>query len=178
LLALSMGPAIVDLSGTVSVGTKRATEAVIWLDAPKDAAPVHHPKPVLDQRNISFSPHVIAVQRGMMVEFPNHDRVFHDVFSDHDGQKFNLGLYPVGMIKDLTFDQVGLSRIFCNIHPQMSAYVMVVDTPYYAVADSSGQFTIREVVPGSYTYHAWRPGVAILDGTVTVAPGATLDVRW
>ena len=100
------------------------------------------------------------------MEFPNDDRVFHNVFSFHDGKRFDLGLYPVGAVKHVPFDQPGLSRIFCNIHPQMAAYVMVVDTPYFAVSDRDGPFRDSGVPAGSYTYHAWRPGGQILNGSV------------
>lgn len=178
LLLASFVSGPVDVPGIARVGEKPASEAVVWLDAPPDAAPVKRPKAVLDQRNIAFFPHVLAVQVGTKVEFPNHDRVFHNVFSDHDGKKFNLGLYPVGMVKEIPFDQPGLSRVFCNIHPQMSAYVMVVATPYFAVADDAGRFAVRGVRPGNYRYHAWRPGGPVLNGSVTVGPGSVMEVQW
>lgn len=178
VLFASFAPGPMDLPGTVRAGNRPAGEAVVWLDADASVPPVPHPKAVLDQRNIRFLPHVLAVQVGTTVDFPNRDRVFHNVFSDHDGQKFNLGLYPVGAVKPVTFRQAGLSRIFCNIHPQMSAYVMVLDTPYFAVSDAEGRFRIREVLPGDYRYHAWRPGGPILTGSVTVAPGAALEIQW
>jgi plastocyanin len=179
LVAASFAPGPVDLSGTARLGDRAAAEAVVWLEPANGAPPpLTHTKAVLDQRNISFFPHVLAVQLGAQVEFPNHDRVFHNVFSDHDGKKFNLGLYPVGMVKQVPFDEPGLSRIFCNIHPQMSAYVVVVDTPYFSVADDSGHFSVRDVRPGSYRYHAWRPGGSMLNGSVIVTPGAVLEIRW
>jgi plastocyanin len=172
-------PEFADLPGSVRDGARDVASAVIWLDAPKGTARVWRPQPVLDQRNLSFSPHVLAVQLGTVVEFPNHDRVFHNVFSDHDGKKFNLGLYPVGTTKPVPFDTEGLSRVFCNIHPQMSAYVMALDTPYFAVSDAAGRFTIPDVAAGTYTYHAWRSGASRLTGgVVTVAAGSALEVRW
>ena len=85
-------------------------------DAP-DSRQDPSPEVVLDQRNLSFSPRVLAVRVGTTVSFPNHDRVFHDVFSFRDGKRFELGLYPVGAIKHVPFDRPGLSRVFCNIHP-------------------------------------------------------------
>jgi plastocyanin len=178
LLLASFAPGPMDVPGTARMSGRAVSEAVVWLEADKSAPPVKHPRPVLDQRNISFLPHVLAVQVGTKVEFPNHDRVFHNVFSDHDGKVFDLGLYPVGMVKQIDFDRAGLSRVFCNIHPQMSAYVMVLDTPYFAVADAEGKFNIREVMPGDYHYHAWRAGGQILNGTVKVAPGVAMEVRW
>ena len=174
----SFAPGPTDLPGTAKASGKPVVDAVVWLDAATGTPPVHHSKPVLDQRNLSFSPHVLAVQLGTKVEFPNHDRVFHNVFSYHDGKRFDLGLYPVGAIRDVPFDQAGLSRVFCNIHSQMAAYVMVVDTPYFAVADEHGTFNVQDVLPGAYHYHAWRPGAEIVNGSVTAGPGAVLEVRW
>jgi hypothetical protein len=127
---------------------------------------------------MQFYPHVLAVQVGTIVKFPNDDRVFHNVFSFHDGKKFNLGLYPVGAVQRVPFDLPGLSRVFCNIHPQMAAYVMVVDTPYFAVSDDAGRFEIRGLPIDTYVYHAWRPGASILTDSVVVEPGVTLDIRW
>ena len=115
---------------------------------------------------------------GTTIDLPNDDRVFHNVFSFHDGKRFDLGLYPVGTSKHLTFDQAGLSRIFCNIHPGMAAYVLAVDTPFFAVSDAQGRFSIPAVPPGVYTYHAWRAGGETLTGSVTVDAETRLDVRW
>src|SRR5207253_2181973 len=128
-----------ELSGIVWVGGHREANAVVWLDTP-GAPPLLAGRVVLDQRNLAFSPHVLVVRVGTEVEFPNNDRVFHNVFSFRDGKKFDLGMYPVGALKHVTFDKAGLSRIFCNIHPNMAAYVMAVDTPYFALSDESGAF--------------------------------------
>jgi plastocyanin len=165
------------LEGSTGIGNRFVADAVVWLDAPEGARSAR-PRAVLDQRNLSFNPHVLAVQLGTNVEFPNHDRVFHNVFSYRDGKRFDLGLYPVGMVKDVPFNQTGLSRVFCNIHPQMAAYVMVVDTPYFAVSDKTGRFEIPDVPPGTYRYHAWRPGADILNGATVIRTGETLEIRW
>ncbi len=133
---------------------------------------------VLDQRNLSFNPRVLAIRVGTAVDFPNGDTVFHNVFSFRDGKKFDLGMYPAGASKPIVFDKPGLSRIFCNIHPHMAAYVMAVDTPYFAMSDESGTFVISGVPAGSYTYHAWRPGGQTLTGSVTVDASHALEVRW
>lgn len=181
LLALSWSGFVlagIDVRGTTAVGQKPVPDAVVWFDAPGAPRPSLQPRVILDQRNLSFYPHVLAVQVGTTVEFPNHDRVFHDVFSFRDAKKFELGLYPVGAVKPVLFDHPGLSRIFCNIHPHMAAYIMVVDTPYFGMSNQTGAFLIPQVPAGPYTYHAWRPGGAILDGSTMVRPGAVLDVRW
>ena len=168
----------VDLAGSTAVRDKPIADAVVWLDAPGAPARPVRQNVVLDQRNLRFVPRVLVIQVGTTVEFPNNDRVFHDVFSFRDGRKFELGLYPVGTVKSVPFDRPGLSRVFCNIHPAMAAYIRVVDTPHFALSDRDGRFTIAEVPAGTYTYHAWRPGGEILTGSTAVRPGASLDVRW
>ena len=165
-----------ELNGTALVSGRPARNAVIWLesaDKPGPAATV-----VLDQRNLTFLPHVLAVRVGTTVEFPNNDKVFHNVFSFRDGKKFDLGMYPKGMSKRIVFDRPGLSRLFCNIHPNMAAYVMAVDTPYFAVSNERGTFSIAGVPPGTYTYHAWRPGGQPLTGSIAVDDSRALELRW
>ena len=176
LAASGQGLAAGDLQGTTRVGTRPERFAAVWLDAV--SGPVQSRKIVLDQRNLSFSPHVLVVRVGTTIDFPNNDRVFHNVFSFRDGRRFDLGMYPVGTAKPVTFDQPGLSRIFCNIHPTMAAYVLVVDSGLLAVSDANGQFTIARVPQGSYTYHAWRPGDQTTTGTVAVQAASWLEIDW
>ena len=174
-----LAPAVsVDVHGVTHAGGQPIADAVVWLDAPNAPRRAQPAEVVLDQRNMTFYPHVLVVQVGTVVKFPNDDRVFHDVFSFHDGQKFNLGLYPVGAVKNVKFDKPGLSRIFCNIHPQMAAYVMVVDSPYFAVSDAGGRFTIPGVISETYVSHAWRPGGATLTDSIVVGAGRPLQVVW
>ena len=109
---------------------------------------------------------------------PNNDRVFHNVFSFKDGKRFDLGLYPVGTTRVVQFDQPGLSRIFCNIHPTMAAYVLAVDGSRVAVSDGDGRFSMRSVPPGTYEYHLWRPGAEPVRGSVSVAAGRPIEVNW
>jgi plastocyanin len=171
------GDSMSDIHGTARVGDKSQSEVVVWVDVPGTAARADS-KPVLDQRNFSFSPRVLAVQVGQVVEFPNHDRVFHNVFSFHDGKRFDLGMYPTGTMKRVTFDKPGLSRIYCNIHPQMVAYVLSVESAYFAVSDAQGRFVIRGVPPGTHSYHAWRSGASTISGSVATTAGSPLEIRW
>src|SRR5712691_6243335 len=174
----SASQAVADPHGTARSGDRPAVDTVVWLDAPNAPARPATGKVVLDQRNLSFSPHVLVVRVGTTVDFPNNDRVFHNVFSFRDGKRFDLGMYPVGALQHVTFDRPGLSRIFCNIHPNMAAYVMTVDSPYFARTDETGAFTIAGVPAGTYTYHAWRPGAtAELTGTWSASNGP-LQVVW
>jgi plastocyanin len=166
------------LAGTVLVKGRPERNVVVWLEDGTGARPVATRKVVLDQRQLQFKPHVLAVRVGTEVEMPNSDRVFHNVFSFHDGKRFDLGLYPVGTARTVTFDRPGLSRIFCNIHPNMAAYVLAVDSGYFAVSDSQGQFILAGVPLGSYTYHAWRPGGQTTTGIVVVGADRKLEIRW
>ena len=167
----------VNVQGTAVAGGKPLADAVVWVDVP-GAARRPQQKAVLDQRNLDFYPRVLVVQVGTVVDFPNHDRVFHNVFSFRDGRKFDLGLYPVGAVRRIPFDRPGLSRVFCNIHPNMAAYIMVVDTPHFAQSGRDGRFVLPDLPAGTFTYHAWRSGAPILSGQLAVQPGATLDVQW
>jgi plastocyanin len=182
LLCVLAAPAAgAELSGTAKAAGKPVQHAVVWLDAP-GAPPLVQTRPVvLNQRNLDFDPRVLVVRVGTKVDFPNNDKVLHNVFSFRDGRKFDLGIYPVGTSKQIVFNQKGLSRIFCNIHPHMAAYIMAVDSPYFTLSDERGVFTIAGVPAGSYVYHAWRPGGQEITGSVTVGAGqapAGFDVRW
>jgi plastocyanin len=181
---LLLGPAVPGASGAsdglvghVRVGSGPQKDVVIWLPGVPGPAPAPR-RVVLDQRNMTFIPHVLGVPVGTRVEMPNNDRVFHNVFSFKDGKRFDLGLYPVGTSRVVDFDKPGLSRIFCNIHPTMAAYVLAVPSSYVAVTDAKGRFEIAGVPPGQYEYQAWRPGAEIVKGSVTVVPGQPVEVRW
>ena len=177
LATAARGLAAFDLPGIARVGERPEPNAVVWLEA--SAAPAREARRVvLDQRNLAFSPHVLAIRVGTTVQFPNRDRVFHNVFSFRDGKRFDLGMYPVGAVKNVTFGQPGLSRIFCNIHPNMAAYVMALDSGYFAVSDASGRFLIEAVPSGTYVYHAWHPGGTTLSGSATVNGDKPLEIRW
>jgi plastocyanin len=168
---------VAPLQGVASVDGRPQANVVIWLeDGPADTRPDAR-QPVMDQRNLQFLPQVLAVRVGTTVRFPNGDRVFHNVFSFKDGKQFDLGLYPVGAVKFVRFDQPGVSRLFCNIHPKMAAYVVAVDSSYIATSDERGAFQI-DAPQGTYTYYAWRAGGDVLKGTVTVGSGPALGINW
>ena len=152
------------LTAKVDVRRSRTTSGgqshvVVWL-SPMGAAgrisspaPAQHPQ--LVQKNKSFEPHLLVVPVGSVVEFPNRDPFFHNVFSLFDGKRFDLGLYEAGTTRLVHFDKPGVCYIFCNIHSEMSAVVVVLDTPYYGIADNSGAVTIPAVPPGRYMMHIW-----------------------
>jgi plastocyanin len=179
--------AVVELSGVVTVSGRAAANAVVWLDvgaAPAGRATIAQlrqgagAQAILRQRSLKFAPQVLAVRTGTVVDFPNDDRVFHNVFSFRDGKKFDLGVYPVGSTRQVTFTQAGVSRLFCNIHPNMAGYVVVVDTPWFAASDADGRFHIADVEPGTYTWQAWRAAGPVVSGSITVRAGSVLEVAW
>jgi plastocyanin len=178
LAAAAAAPGVVvPLHGVVSVAGQPQSNVVVWLEGGPAATPPDASQPVMDQRNLQFLPQVLAVRVGTTVRFPNGDRVFHNVFSFKDGQRFDLGLYPVGAVKFVRFDQPGVSRLFCNIHPKMAAYIVAVDSAYFATSDARGAFSI-DAPEGTYTYHAWRAGGDLVKGTVKVGSARTLEIVW
>jgi len=143
---------------------------VVWLtplaargadDAAEDPNPAAIPSqvPRLVQKNKSFIPHILVVQAGSMVEFPNRDPFFHNVFSLFEGKRFDLGLYEAGTTRMVRFDRLGISYIFCNIHPEMSAVVITIATPFYAISTRDGQLSLAGVPYGRYTLHIWSEGM-------------------
>jgi plastocyanin len=135
--------------------------AVVWLDPADKSSQVHLVSPghfTLLQKNRMFSPHLLVIPMGSVVSFPNADPFFHNVFSFFNGKRFDLGLYEAGTSKEVIFSREGVSYIFCNIHPEMSAVVLALATPYYGVADSSEKVNIRDVPPGDYSLHVWIEG--------------------
>jgi plastocyanin len=133
-----------------------SSDVVIWL-IPQHAAQSVNPAPLarLIQKDKRFSPHVVAVRVGSEIEFPNQDPFFHDVFSIYRGKPFDLGLYESGTARKVRFSQPGVSYIFCNIHPEMSAAVIAVPTPFFAVTTGDGSFQIDHLPPGRYKMELW-----------------------
>jgi hypothetical protein len=150
-------------------GRHRAVPAVVWLEPPPGTPALpfvpHGPYRLL-QKNRTFTPHLQVIPVGSAVQFPNADPFFHNVFSLFEGKRFDLGLYEAGSSKSVTFSHQGVSYIFCNIHPEMSAVVLALPTPLYAVADASDSVVLRNIPPGDYTLHLWIEGVPqfVLDG--------------
>ena len=161
---------------------KDASQAVVWL-TPLGAS-IEPPKqkpseiPQLVQKDKSFHPSLLVIPVGGKVEFPNRDPFFHNVFSLFEGKRFDLGLYESGTTRFVQFDKPGISFIFCNIHAQMSAVVIALATPYYAVSNARGDLSLPDVPPGRYqiqVFHSAVPSDALraLSREITVAPGET-----
>jgi plastocyanin len=134
--------------------------AVIWLK-PISTNTAVSAKPgifTLMQKDKMFSPHLLVIPVGSNVLFPNQDPFFHNVFSLFDGKRFDLGLYEAGSSRSVIFSREGVSYIFCNIHSDMSAVIIALSTPYYAVANAQGGFDFNNVPAGDYDLHVWVEG--------------------
>lgn len=134
---------------------------VLWLTPADKSSSVQAPPPGhfrLVQKDRMFIPHLLVVPVGSKVSFPNEDPFFHNVFSLFNGRRFDLGLYEAGSSRDVRFSQEGVSYIFCNIHPDMSAVVIALATPLYDVAGPAGSFSIHPIPPGIYELHVWIEG--------------------
>ena len=162
---------------------KDASQAVVWLN-PVGGATVETPHqdaakiPQLVQKNRSFQPSLLVIPVGGKVEFPNRDPFFHNVFSLFEGKRFDLGLYESGTTRFVQFDKPGVSYIFCNIHAQMSAVIIALNTPYYAISNVRGEISIPNVPPGRYELQVFHTSVPpenlrTITREITVAPGDT-----
>lgn len=143
-------------------GNHRAVPAVAWLtplagtSVPPFTPQGHY---TLLQKNRMFIPHLQVIPVGAVVQFPNADPFYHNVFSLFEGKRFDLGLYEAGSSKSVTFQREGVSYIFCNIHPEMSAVIVTLSSPLYAIADSADAFVLHGIPPGAYRLHIWIEGV-------------------
>jgi plastocyanin len=157
---------------------------VVWLTpagaVSPPAPPVHPARARITQKDKQFIPHVTAVQVGTGVTFPNLDPIYHSAFSTFSGQIFDLGLYPPGTSRTVTFRHAGIVRVFCNIHPGMSAVILVLENPWFAVSDAAGAFSIPNVPPGEYRMRVFheRASQKVLDALErrVAAGGADLTV--
>lgn len=150
-----------EIKGKVSVqGIKSAENIAVYVDAIPDKKFDAPKEPiVIDQRKMAFIPHVVAVQQGTTVEFLNSDPVGHNVYwpsvSGNKKLAHNLGTWPRGEKKPFQFNDLGVASLLCNVHPEMSGYVVVTPTPYFAVTDKDGNFEIKNIPAGKYTLKTW-----------------------
>jgi plastocyanin len=151
---------------------------VVYLaSAPRGAFEEREPaRAAMDQRNETFVPHVLAVTVGTIVDFPNSDKTFHNVFSLSKAKRFDLGRYAAGKSKSVRFDRPGLVRVFCDIHSHMNAYVLVLTHRYFNVTDPDGRFRIPNVPAGNYTVVGWYEGEERTSRSITVPPGGVVEI--
>jgi len=133
---------------------------------------------MMDQRNETFVPHVLAITTGTVVDFPNSDRFYHNVFSLSKTKSFDLGRYPTGHSRSITFDHPGIVRVFCDIHSHMNAFILVFSHPFFALTDDEGRYRIENVPPGTYNVIAWNEGQASEPKPVTVGDGASAELDF
>ena len=166
-----------DITGTVS-GAKGISvvyvEAIPGKTFPPPAKPFD-----MDQKSLLFQPHILVVPVGGTVDFLNSDKVAHNIFwpaiSGNKKLGHNLGTWPTGQKREFKFDTVGIVPLLCNVHPEISGYIVVTPTPFFAETDASGNYKIANVPDGSYTVSAWHEGRKIQSQPVTVAGQAKLD---
>ena len=181
LIAVIAGFTLAASAGTISGQVSGvAGQSVVYVDAISGKtfpAPAQHP--VIDQKGLVYQPHVTAVLVGTAVDFLNSDNVAHNVFwTSIGGNKklgHNLGTWPKGEKKSFKFDTPGAVPILCNVHPEMSAYLVVVPTPYFATSDQAGNYKIENVPDGSYTVIAWHEGVKNQSKPVSVSGDTKAD---
>jgi len=138
-------------------GTDRRRSVVYLESAPQSAFETREqPRARMDQRNEQFVPHLLAITAGTWVDFPNDDRTYHSVFSLSKSNSFDLGRYAAGRTKSIRFQNSGVVRVFCDIHPNMSAFILVFAHRYFAVTDEDGRYRLDNVPPGTYTVTVWN----------------------
>jgi len=168
--------ALGSVSGAVKLANGRpGGSAVVFLEGSQKSQPL--PKAVVDQRGRKFIPHISVVTVGTEIQFPNNDTVFHNVFAEFHAKKFDLGMYARGKTKKVQFDRTGLVAVLCSIHSEMSAYVMIVDTPFYTISDSKGNYVIESVPAGEYTLRVWHESGQILSHPIKTAGAFSIDVQ-
>jgi plastocyanin len=177
VIVFSLAASAGTISGQVSGVAGQSVVYVDTISGKTFPAPTQHP--VIDQKGLVFQPHITAVQVGTTVDFLNSDSVAHNVFwTSIGGNKklnHNLGTWPKGERKSFKFDTPGAVPILCNVHPEMSAYLLVVPTPYFAVSDQTGNYKIENVPDGSYTVVAWHDGAKNQSKPVAVTGDAKAD---
>ena len=154
--------------------------SVVYLDAaPRGAFETNEGgHAIMDQRNETFVPHVLAITTGTTVEFPNSDRFYHNVFSLSKITRFDLGRYPAGRSHAQRFDRPGIVRVFCEIHSHMNAFILVFTHPFFVVTDAEGRYRIENVPPGTYNVVAWNEGTASHPRPATVPDGGAAELDF
>ena len=181
LIVVIAGLTLAASAGTISGQVSGvAGQSVVYVDTISGKTfPESTQHPVIDQKGLVFQPHVTAVQVGTTVDFLNSDSVAHNVFwTSIGGNKklgHNLGTWPKGERKSFKFDTPGAVPVLCNVHPEMSAYLVVVPTPYFATSDQAGSYKIENVPDGSYTVIAWHEGAKNQSKPLSVSGDAKAD---
>lgn len=173
-------PNVADMSMPSERDVSDRYRSVVYLDtAPRGAfEQPEGARAIMDQRNETFVPHILAVTTGTTVDFPNSDRIYHNVFSLSKPRPFDLGRYAAGRSKSIRFDRPGIVRVFCDIHSHMSAFILVFTHPFYAVTDVDGGYHIDDVPPGNYSVVAWNEGLPSETKPVSVPDGGVTELDF
>ena len=165
-----------DIKGTVTAQGMSAENIAVYVDAiPGKTFPPPSAHAVMDQKKLMFMPHVLVVLKGTTVDFLNSDSVLHNVYwpaiSGNRKLAHNMGSWPQGVKKGFTFDNVGVAPLLCNVHQEMSGYIVVVPTPYFALTAKDGSFEIKDVPAGQYTLKTWSEEGKPAEAPVNVSTG-------
>jgi len=173
-------PGVADLGSPAPRDLPDLVRSVVYLEsAPRGAFETSDAgRVVMDQRNETFVPHVLAVMTGTTVEFPNSDPFYHNVFSLSKTARFDLGRYAAGRSRAERFDKPGIVRVFCEIHSHMNAFILVFSHPFFALTDAEGRYRIENVPPGTYNVIAWNEGIASDPKAVLVPDGAVAELDF
>ena len=154
--------------------------SVVYLEtAPSGAFEQSDPgHAVMDQRNETFVPHLLAITTGTIVDFPNSDRIYHNVFSLSKTKSFDLGRYAAGRSQAVRFDRPGIVRVFCDIHSHMNAFILVFSHRFFAVTDADGRYHIDNIPPGTYNVVAWNEGLASEPRAAAVPDGGSTELDF
>ncbi len=173
-------PSVTDLGTPIPRDRPDVLRSVVYLEsAPRGAFEASDGgRVVMDQRNETFVPHVLAIMTGTTVDFPNSDRFYHNVFSLSKTRPFDLGRYAAGNSRQVRFDRPGIVRVFCDIHSHMNAFILVFGHPFFAMTDAEGRYRIDNVPPGAYGVIAWNEGTSSEAISVTMPDGGTAEMDF
>jgi len=173
-------PGVADLGSAGPRDMPNLLRSVVYLEtAPRSAFDGEEGgHAIMDQRNETFVPHVLAITTGTTVDFPNSDKFYHNVFSLSKAKRFDLGRYGAGGVEHVRFDRAGIVRVFCEIHSHMNAYILVFSHPFFAVTDDEGRYHIDNVPPGTYNVFAWHEGESADPKPVAVPDGGAAELDF
>lgn len=167
------------ITGTVKVnGVIDAGDIVVFLEKVEGVFKTAEEKPVMDQKDLMFSPHVLPVLVGTTVKFPNSDKVRHSICSPSKVKNINLGAFAPGDIREVVFDKPGVFALLCNIHKEMSSFIVVLENPCFVKTKADGKFTINNVPPGTYKIKTWHEKLKEKKHDVTVTDGGTVRIDF
>ncbi len=173
-------PSVADLGTPALRDVPDLRRSVVYLEsAPRGAFETSDGgRAVMDQRNETFVPHVLAIITGTTVDFPNSDKFYHNVFSLSKTRPFDLGRYAAGNSRPVRFDRPGIVRVFCDIHSHMNAFILVFGHPFFAMTDAEGRYRIENVPPGTYGVIAWNEGTSSEPRAATVPDGGAAELDF